>query len=837
MDGQTNYCECRGTNRSKIHLGRMIRTQEMKKGLYQVIGQLLAILLFTSASYADFGIMLGSFKSRDNAEKYVTEYLKNLNQEKYNIFLEKIQMPGKRLWYRACLGPYATRKDALNRKTALRAKGFSDNMILVKTRAQGVASTEKASFSDSEKETGTEKKTRDVTISWDAGSGPDISGYKIFYDTDPGPPYNPDPADYADEGPPPVIVGSDVTEITLHGLTDTKNYYFSITSFVSPEGPESGFSSEVTTLSKALPGDSLTAVRKEIETKKDVAAKKAEPREIEHTPPAAVQVEAVTLDQKEPNGLLADLSEAAEDPGLIASGDTIEIKVPGQAEMSRLYDVGPDGNLYMMTVGKISVQGLSVAALQRKLNQKLKKFIGKGDELSLRITASRRYMNIKGGVRYPGWYHVPSTTTLEGLIETAGGLLEGVNKSRILLRRETRDGHEEIRVKGKIVLHSNDILLIPIPDVYKTKVDSGDLLFINIPGKREKVSPYIEEILKRQQFEVDRNGYIYIPDIGHIYVNNLTTEEIKKIINNRLPKYLARDSKVQVSIIEKRQFVQVLGHVTNPGRYSVPEGGNVQAALNSAGGAVDGAIMSDASILRKMGEEIARIKVNLYQFTITGDPRLLTPLHEDDTLFVPISPNFGNVKRTLMPWTPPTERLEKDVKEKVRIFGGVHNPGVYEPKEGMTLLDLLIMASGETDDADLSKILIIRENKVDVVYNLQQFLNMESTEPIPKIHNGDTVYVKFRELTIFEPAEDKVFFVLGEVRSPDEYKLYDNMTVFQAIAMAGGLTEWADEGNITLIRTVNGKQENFHFNFNKAIVGQVPERNVYVQPNDTIYVP
>ena len=42
-----------------------------------------------------------------------------------------------------------------------------------------------------------------------------------------------------------------------------------------------------------------------------------------------------------------------------------------------------------------------------------------------------------------------------------------------------------------------------------------------------------------------------------------------------------------------------------------------------------------------------------------------------------------------------------------------------DPYEGMDLLDLLVLASGETDDADMSKILIIRNNKVEMELPMQ----------------------------------------------------------------------------------------------------------------------
>ena len=126
--------------------------------------------------------------------------------------------------------------------------------------------------------------------------------------------------------------------------------------------------------------------------------------------------------------------------------------------------------------------------------------------------------------------------------------------------------------------------MVPTPERYERKIDSGDLLFINIP---ERVSePGLSEIERKvtqNKIEVDKSGYIYIPDYGHIYVKNLLTTEVSKIITNRLPKYLARSAKVHVNIIEKRHYVQIGGHVATPGWYSVPESDNIQRGPECGG--------------------------------------------------------------------------------------------------------------------------------------------------------------------------------------------------------------------------------------------------------------
>ena len=813
----------------------------MKKNLSQILLQLLMIMLLTSIAYADFGLHLASFKTKQSAEKEV----KRLDRQNQNAFIDEIDLAGKGIWYRVCLGPFATRTEALNKKKVMLSSGFDGYIGLVKTQMKETGPIE-ANEKRENKQAGDienrkfkhlplgppktkpeiqPKKSissdhRDVTLRWDASKVPDLAGYKIYYNTVPGPPYNPDKADYVDEGEPPIIVGSNVTKITFHGLTESKDYYFAITSF-DTKGLESDYSAEMTTR-KTIPLQKGPSVEKQAESK--LAAK-----------PGQLPLEpALTKPDTRPR---------SEEP-TISAGDILQIEVPGQKEMSQDYDVDPEGNIYIVIIGKIRVQGLSVAGLNENLIKKLTKFITKGENVSIQVLERKRYIKIQGGVRYPGWYRVPQIMKLDDLIEISGGLIPGADYSKIRLKREMPDGYEEIEIKAKIALHPNDILVVPPPKVFTKTVDSGDILFISIPqrqapGRRPDTrdSADLSESFTRNKVQVDAKGFIYVPDYGHIYVNGITANKIKEIITSRLPKYIALLGKVEVSIIEKRQFVQILGHVTNPGWYDVPDTANIQEVLVTAGGVVDGAVMSDISIQRKLETRIERIKINLFQFNITGDERLLTPIHEDDILFVPISSAFGNIKRVLMAWSPPAERLEEDVKKKVRIFGAVSNPGVYEFEDDMNLLDILVKASGETQWAEMTDILIIRNGKVAVKYNFEEFLKSykEGAKPLPKLKSGDTVYVTMIETTTKE-AQDRIF-LLGEVKDPASYELWDNMTVLQALAWAGGLTEWADSDNIMILRMVGGKQENIPYNYKNGVRGRAPEVNIRLHTNDVIVVP
>ena len=62
------------------------------------------------------------------------------------------------------------------------------------------------------------------------------------------------------------------------------------------------------------------------------------------------------------------------------------------------------------------------------------------------------------------------------------------------------------------------------------------------------------------------------------------------------------------------------------------------------------------------------------------------------------------------------------------------------------------------------------------------------------------------------------------------------MNVLQLIAVAGGLLEYADKGNITIIRTENGQEKRLKFNYNDVLDGKNVKQNILLRPGDTVVV-
>jgi polysaccharide biosynthesis/export protein len=91
-------------------------------------------------------------------------------------------------------------------------------------------------------------------------------------------------------------------------------------------------------------------------------------------------------------------------------------------------------------------------------------------------------------------------------------------------------------------------------------------------------------------------------------------------------------------------------------------------------------------------------------------------------------------------------------------------------------------------------------------------------------------------VTLVESRSKKIY-VSGKVAKPNEYPLQKNMTVAQAISLAGGLTEWADSSDIKLIRKMKGVQKTFRVNYDAIVSGKDLSQNVLLEPDDTIIVP
>lgn len=87
---------------------------------------------------------------------------------------------------------------------------------------------------------------------------------------------------------------------------------------------------------------------------------------------------------------------------------------------------------------------------------------------------------------------------------------------------------------------------------------------------------------------------------------------------------------------------------------------------------------------------------------------------------------------------------------------------------------------------------------------------------------------------VVEQMNSNRIYVQGEITHPGPLPFNGDLTVIQALAMAGGLTPYADRDSIIIIRADG---EKLKFNYNQVIRGKKTEQNVKLKRWDTIIVP
>lgn len=110
-------------------------------------------------------------------------------------------------------------------------------------------------------------------------------------------------------------------------------------------------------------------------------------------------------------------------------------------------------------------------------------------------------------------------------------------------------------------------------------------------------------------------------------------------------------------------------------------------------------------------------------------------------------------------------------------------------------------------------------------------LRREVTTAADKLMEEPTVSVVVKEI------RSRKVFITGQVSKPGPYPLTGPTTVMQLIATAGGVLEYADEKNISIMRTENGRAVSLRFNYNDVKRRRNLGQNIALKPGDTIVVP
>jgi len=171
----------------------------------------------------------------------------------------------------------------------------------------------------------------------------------------------------------------------------------------------------------------------------------------------------------------------------------------------------------------------------------------------------------------------------------------------------------------------------------------------------------------------------------------------------------------------------------------------------------------------------------------------------------------------------PQVRVEVDQYKSQSVFvsGEVRAPGkILMSGNSMTLLEALAQAGSPTQSASNEITVTRRDEGADTAEPTVIRVNRRDLEV------GRAGYdIVLRDGDIINVPPAKRFYIAGQVRNPGFYVLEPGMSVQQAIALAGGLTERGSDRGIVATRIVNSKATDVAVKLEDA-----------VEPNDTLNI-
>jgi polysaccharide export outer membrane protein len=119
-----------------------------------------------------------------------------------------------------------------------------------------------------------------------------------------------------------------------------------------------------------------------------------------------------------------------------------------------------------------------------------------------------------------------------------------------------------------------------------------------------------------------------------------------------------------------------------------------------------------------------------------------------------------------------------------------------------------------------------------------QAAGLQPAELQAQIHASAKKYLTdVNVAVVVREINSRKIFVTGQVKAPGAFPLTNQLTVLQAIALAGGLQEYADEKNITILRQEGSQRVSLKFNYKDVSRGKKLEQNIVLRPGDTVVVP
>jgi polysaccharide export outer membrane protein len=319
---------------------------------------------------------------------------------------------------------------------------------------------------------------------------------------------------------------------------------------------------------------------------------------------------------------------------VLGPGDSVEIVVYGQADLSETVTIKPDGMVALPLVGEIKAAGLTTAQLEQALVKAYLKYL-KAPSVSVKVSQFRtNRIYVLGQVSRPGQYELKPNAGVFELIAAAGGPTLRADLAKAVLIRDKTDTTQLDLLSAikqskdpAVSLQPDDVLYIP-------ETDSRIIVLgeVNHPGaydllEGQRVTDLIAgaggpttKAALAQAFVV--RGQQQIP------------VDLQKALAGDASADIVLQPRDMMVVPESRARIAVLGAVNRPGPYDYKTDMKIVDAIALAGGQTTKADLNRVQVVRAEGGQAKTINVNFTKVLKAQDLSQNIALQNGDIVYV-----------------------------------------------------------------------------------------------------------------------------------------------------------------------------------------------------------
>ena len=513
-------------------------------------------------------------------------------------------------------------------------------------------------------------------------------------------------------------------------------------------------------------------------------------------------------------------SNAISNSYILNRGDIVNIWVYGSKNKNFLLEVNDEGDIDIPNIGPLYVLGKNIKTVKKYISNNLQNtYPNSNVSVSIKSNSSIQ-VNLVGDVKAPGLYNINVMSDVKNLLILAHGVKDSGSLRDVIIKRNNRilahidfyklliNGNESTN----IVLQNNDKIIVP--KVKKLVSLYGEV--INEAKYELKSYETLSDLLR-----YSRGIKSSASKVGFIvkrFVNNSSYKTIEVNLNQSRKFVLKDGDKVYVYKIDKihNESVYLYGNIVRPGEKELPKSKSLNkllrsqiAKLSMKGLFLDNTLFSYAMIKRHTKELTTKIiSFNLKDILENKNDVIL---QDNDKIYI-----FNRFNSSVTPY--------------VKIEGSpIVNSGEYRYYENIKVKDIINQAGVKYPTTKYTvKVL---------TYNTKDFM------PQSKIVDDNYILHAFDEIKLYSYySTNKISYIniYGEINSVGKYVLNKNMTIMDAIKLAGGFNEKSYTNYIEIVRyKVDNDQRKKDIvkilkkDFDKFILEDYDELTIHTIPNWT----